>query len=123
MGPCFQKISKCAAALGYPAAAPLVRLDGKNAFRIWKRDRRKHASPNSAQTESVAAGALHVQLAGPASYFGTVVEKPTIGDGDRPVERKDVARANRLMYGAGVLALIVWEAILLPLALFGGLGL
>ncbi|MBQ4423437.1 MAG: cobalamin biosynthesis protein CobD [Clostridia bacterium] len=110
-------------ALAMIVAAPLVRLDGKNAFRIWKRDRRKHASPNSAQTESVAAGALHVQLAGPASYFGTVVEKPTIGDGDRPVERKDVARANRLMYGAGVLALIVWEAILLPLALFGGLGL
>ncbi len=110
-------------ALAMIAASPALKLDGRNAFRIWKRDRRKHASPNSAQTESVAAGALHVQLAGPASYFGTVVEKPTIGDGDRPVERKDVARANRLMYGTGVLALIVWEAILLPLALFGGLGL
>ena len=49
------------------AAAPLVGLDGKNAFRIWRCDRRKHASPNSAQTEAAMARALHVPLAGPAS--------------------------------------------------------
>ncbi|MBR0507038.1 MAG: cobalamin biosynthesis protein CobD [Clostridia bacterium] len=105
------------------AAAPLVRLDGKNAFRIYLRDRKKHASPNSAQTESVAAGALHVQLAGPASYFGKITQKPYLGDADRAIERKDVSRTNRLMYVAGALVLLVFEAILLPLALFGGFGL
>ena len=110
-------------ALAMIAVSPLLKLDGRNAFRIWKRDRRRHASPNSAQTESVAAGALHVELAGPASYFGKVVLKPTLGDNDRPIERKDAARANQLMYGASVLLLILFEAILLPLALFGGLGL
>lgn len=110
-------------ALAMIAASPALKLDGRNAFRIWKRDRRKHASPNSAQTESVAAGALHIELAGPASYFGKRVEKPTLGDGDRPIERADVRRTSGLMYGASILVLLLFEAILLPLAFFGGLGL
>ena len=110
-------------ALAMIVTAPICRLDGTNAFRIWKRDRRKHASPNSAQTESVAAGALHIELAGPASYFGKRVEKPTLGDNDRPIERKDVRRVNALMYGASILLLILFEAIGLPLSFFGGLGL
>ena len=110
-------------ALAMIAVAPLLKLDGKNAFRIYLRDRRKHASPNSAQTESVAAGALHIELAGPASYFGKRVEKPTLGDNDRPIEREDVGRTNALMYGASVLLLILFEAIGLPLALLGGLAL
>ncbi len=93
------------------AAAPLVGLDGKNAFRIWRCDRRKHASPNSAQTEAAMAGALHVQLAGPASYFGERVEKPYIGDPDRPIEPEDIRRANRLMYAAGFLGILVMGAV------------
>ena len=110
-------------ALAMIAVSPILKLDGKNAARIWKRDRRKHASPNSAQTESVAAGALHVALAGPASYFGKVADKPVLGDPDRPIERRDVRRANALMYGASVLLLILTEAIGLSLAFFGGFGL
>ncbi|MCL2461649.1 MAG: adenosylcobinamide-phosphate synthase CbiB, partial [Defluviitaleaceae bacterium] len=66
------------------AGAYLLRFDGKNALRIWRRDRRCHASPNSAQTESVCAGALGVRLAGPASYFGVIHDKPHIGDDARP---------------------------------------
>ena len=70
---------------------------GKQAWRIWRRDNRKHASPNSAQTESVCAGALGIQLAGDASYFGRIVKKPCIGDPTRPVEAEDIRRTNRLM--------------------------
>ena len=70
---------------------------GKQAWRIWRRDNRKHASPNSAQTESVCAGALGIQLAGDASYFGKVVKKPYIGDSTRAVEAEDIRRMNRLM--------------------------
>jgi adenosylcobinamide-phosphate synthase len=99
------------------AAAPLVGLDGKNALRIWRRDRRKHASPNSAQTEAAMAGALHVQLAGPASYFGERVEKPYIGDPDRPIEPEDIRRANRLMYAAGFLGILVMGAVRVMLVL------
>lgn len=73
-------------------------FSGKGAYRIYKRDRRNHASPNSAQTESVCAGALGIQLAGDAVYFGKVVKKPHIGDAVRPVEYEDIRRANRLMY-------------------------
>lgn len=73
-------------------------FDGKNAYRIFKRERFNHASPNSAQTESVCAGALRVQLAGDAVYFGKLVKKKYIGDGLREIEYEDIKRANRLMY-------------------------
>ena len=97
-------------ALLMSAAAPVVGLDGRNALRIWRRDRRKHASPNSAQTESACAGALHVRLAGDAWYFGKLHKKPYIGDDDRPVEAEDIRRANRLMYAASVLMLVISAA-------------
>lgn len=88
-------------------AAFLLRMDYRNAARIYRRDRRKHASPNSAQTEAVCAGALHVQLAGDAYYFGKLVHKPVIGDADRRAEAEDIRRANRLMYAASVIVLAV----------------
>ena len=72
--------------------------DGKRAFQIHQRDRRNHASPNSAQTESACAGALGIQLAGDASYFGKIVKKPYIGDAVRKVEFEDIKRVNHLMY-------------------------
>ena len=79
------------------ASAGLLGLDASNAWRIYRRDRRKHASPNSAHTESVVAGALHVALAGDARYFGVWLKKETIGDSDRPVETQDIRRTNRMM--------------------------
>ena len=88
-------------------AAPISGLDGRNAFRIWRRDRRNHASPNSAQTESACAGALHLRLAGDAWYFGKLHKKPYIGDDDRPVEPADIRRANKLMYVTSVFMLII----------------
>ena len=83
-------------------------MDTKNAAKIYKRDRRNHASPNSAQTEAAMAGALDVQLAGNAYYFGKLYEKPTIGDPIRPVEPEDIKRANRLMYAASILGVVVF---------------
>ena len=71
-------------------------FDGKNAYHIFKRDRFNHASPNSAQTESVCAGALRVQLAGDAVYFGKLVKKKYIGDGLREIEYEDIKSANRM---------------------------
>ena len=100
-------------ALAMIGAAFLLRLDGKGALRVWRRDRRNHASPNSAQTESACAGALGVQLGGNASYFGKLHEKPTIGDPLRPIERADVARACILMYGTNLLLLALYGMILL----------
>ena len=97
-------------ALGMIAAAALTGFDGANAARIWRRDRRKHASPNSAQTESVCAGALHIRLAGNAYYFGKLYEKPFIGDDDRPVEAADISRSCKLMYGTSIFLLLVLEA-------------
>ena len=95
------------------AAAYLAGRDfnGTRAFFVYRRDRRKHASPNSAHTEAVCAGALGVRLAGDASYFGKIVKKPYIGDDVRPVEISDIRRANRLLYVTAFLC----EAILLAL--------
>ena len=92
-------------------AAALCGNDAKNASKIWRRDRRKHESPNSAQTESAMAGALGVRLAGPASYFGVIHEKPFIGDALRPIETEDITRANRLMYADSFLGLIIFSAL------------
>lgn len=100
-------------------SAYLFGADGKNAAKIWKRDRRKHASPNSAQTESVCAGALDIRLAGDAYYFGELHKKEFIGDDIRPPESEDIRRANRLMYCTSVIVLIVGAA--LRAAIFGGL--
>lgn len=78
-------------------------FDGKRAWYIFKRDRYRHASPNSAQTEAVCAGALGIRLAGNASYFGKIVEKPYIGDAERAVETEDIKRTNRLLYATAIL--------------------
>lgn len=93
------------AGLLWVAAAAFTHNDAKGAWKIWRRDRRRHASPNSAQTESACAGALGVQLAGPAYYFGEYYAKPTIGDALRPIEPEDILRANQMMYVASAFAL------------------
>ena len=106
------------AGLLWVAAAALTGSSARGAWKIWRRDRRNHASPNSAQTESACAGALGVQLAGPAYYFGEYYDKPTIGDALRPVEPKDILRANRMMYAESLLALALGIALrLLVLAM------
>ncbi len=92
-------------------ASAFCGLDARNAWKIFLRDRRNHSSPNSAHTEAAAAGALHIQLAGNAYYFGKLYEKPTIGDPDRPVEYEDIRRVNRLLYATAVLALIVFMVV------------
>ena len=86
-------------------AAFLTGQDGKNAFRIVKRDHANHLSPNCAWSEAAAAGALHIQLGGTHNYFGKPVEKPTIGDADRPAEKQDIHRANLFLYAASFLML------------------
>ena len=97
------------------AVSGLAGLSGKQATRIWKRDKRCHKSPNSAQTEAACAGALGVQLAGDAYYFGKLVHKPTIGDALRLIEAEDIKRANRLMYLSSAACLIVCCALRLML--------
>lgn len=87
-------------------------LDARNAAFIFHRDRYKHASPNSAQTEAVCAGALQIQLAGNASYFGIIKEKPFIGDPVHEITYEDIKRANRLMYATAILCEILCLAVL-----------
>ena len=90
------------------AAGALLQLDVKNGWKIFRRDRCKHASPNSAQTESVCAGLLGLRLAGDAWYHGVLHKKDYIGDAKREIELEDIPRAGRLMYLTAVLALVVF---------------
>ncbi len=89
------------------AASFLIGLDYRNAFKIYKRDKTNHSSPNSAKTESVCAGALNVQLAGDAYYFGKLVKKKTIGDSKRNIKIDDIKTANNLMYTTAFIAFII----------------
>ncbi len=90
--------------------------DGKNALRIYRRDGRKSESPNSACCEAVCAGALHIELGGPASYFGKPVVKPYLGDPDRPIEYTDIRRACTLSKCASVLSLLLLTLLRILLA-------
>lgn len=92
-------------------ASCLAGLNGKNAAKIYRRDRSKHASPNSAHTEAVMAGALEIQLAGDAWYFGKLHKKPFIGDPIRKIEIEDIPRSHKLMYTTAVLSVILFGII------------
>ena len=93
------------------AAGAILGMDAKNGWRIWRRDRRNHASPNSAQTESVCAGLLGVRLAGDAYYHGVLHKKPYIGDARREIEYEDIPRAGRLLYATAALSLLLFGGI------------
>ncbi len=104
-------------ALLMTASAGILKLFDRSysagrAFRIWRRDRRKHLSPNSAQTESTCAGALGIRLGGLSYYGGVAVDKPYLGDAIRAIENKDIIRAGRLMFVSEALTLLICLAIL-----------
>lgn len=80
--------------------------DGKNAAKIYQRDRKKSESPNASQTEAVCAGALQIQLLGDAYYFGKLHKKPSIGDKIQQVTPKKIQEVNQLMYATTILALV-----------------
>ena len=103
------------AALLLIAAAGLAGEDADGALRIWRRDRRKHASPNSAQCEAAMAGALGLRLCGPAVYFGRLYDKPWLGDGTREIVPGDIRRACRLEYIGAFLGLLIFGLLRLGL--------
>lgn len=90
-----------------PVAALLLGLNAHNSWRIFLRDRKNHASPNSGHSEAAVAGALEVQLGGSNIYFGKVVEKPTIGDESQQITPKHILLANRLMLVTTILAALL----------------
>jgi adenosylcobinamide-phosphate synthase len=99
----FNFIPSRVSALLMIAASYILGMNYKNAYKIFKRDRYNHKSPNSAQTESVCAGALNIMLGGENYYGGILVHKPTIGDNIREVEIEDIQRANKLMFTTSLL--------------------
>lgn len=100
----------------------LTKMDGRQAWYIFRRDRYRHASPNSAQTEAACAGALGIQLGGNAYYFGKLHDKETIGDTGRKTEAADIRRANVLLYGTAVLAMVLFGGCKYAVLLAAGIG-
>ena len=107
----FNYIPARLSALLMIAAGTLLGFDGKNGWKIFRRDRYNHASPNSAQTESVCAGLLGLRLAGDAWYHGVLHKKKFIGDPLREIEPEDIPKACRLLYGTALLSLAVFAAV------------
>lgn len=105
--------ARIAALIMILSAGLLPGMSLKNSWKIYKRDRYKHASPNSAQTEAACAGALGVMLAGNAYYFGKLYEKPTIGDANRSIEIEDIKRANKLLYMTSFITLLMGLSVLM----------
>lgn len=101
------RVTGCLMVLG---AFLLPGMDGRNSWHIYLRDRKNHASPNSAHGEAACAGALHLRLAGDAWYFGTLHKKPYIGEDRRLIEAADIRRANRLMFASQALLMGVLAA-------------
>ncbi len=95
------------------AAGALLGMDAKGGWRIFRRDRFNHASPNSAQTESVCAGLMGLRLAGDAWYHGVLHKKPFIGDPIREIENGDIPRVCRLLYATAALSLLLCGGLLL----------
>lgn len=95
-----------------PMAALISGMDYKNSWKIFRRDRLNHASPNSAHTEACVAGALNVQLGGSNFYFGKKVDKPTIGDPLQPVVADHILKANRLLFITTFLAAAIGISLL-----------
>lgn len=107
----FNYIPSRIAALLMLVSSYILKLDYRNAYKIYKRDRYNHKSPNSAQTESVCAGALNLMLGG-SSYYGKILmEKPAIGDNNREAEAEDIKRANKLMYMTSILCVVLGTAL------------
>ncbi len=94
-------------------AGGLLGLNFRNGWKIFLRDRYHHASPNSAQTESVCAGLLGLRLAGDACYHGVLHKKKYIGEALRPITPEDIPLSDRLMYATAVLTLVICLILLL----------
>ena len=107
----FNYIPARISALLMLAAGTILGMDGRNGWKIFRRDRYNHASPNSAQTESVCAGLLGLRLAGDAWYHGVLHKKKYIGDPLREIEPEDIPRACRLLYLTAFLGLVVFGAV------------
>lgn len=100
-------------------ASWLCKMDSRAAYSIYKRDRYNHKSPNSAHTEAACAGALGIQLAGDAYYFGVLHHKPTIGEATRPVSIEDIKRTNDLMYVTCILGLVFFSLVRILFLMIG----
>lgn len=91
-------------------SAPFIGGSIFKSFKIMLRDRNNHKSPNCAYPEAAAAGALGIELGGTNIYFGTPVEKPTLGDAVRPLSLQDIKMSNKLMFITELLFLLISEA-------------
>ena len=107
----FNYIPARLSALLMLGAGTILGMDVKNGWKIFKRDRYNHASPNSAQTESVCAGLLGLRLAGDAWYHGVLHKKKFIGDPLREIEPEDIPKSCGLLYATAVISLAVFAAV------------
>ncbi|MCD6397936.1 MAG: cobalamin biosynthesis protein CobD [Spirochaetaceae bacterium] len=90
---------------GKVAGNPLI-----TTWQIMIRNHDKTASPNAGYPEAAMAGALGIQLGGEASYFGKIINKPTIGDNTRNPDAGDISTSLKIIE-VSVLTFIILSGI------------
>ena len=88
-------------------SSPIVKGNVLNSLKIMIRDRKNHKSPNCAYPEAATAGALGVRLGGDNVYFGQVMKKPTLGDYNKKLDKKDIIQTVKLMYSSEIIFMII----------------
>ena len=101
-------------------ASLILGFNYKNSYKIYKRDKFNHSSPNSAHPEAAVAGALGVILGGVNYYFGKPVPKPTIGDSINAIDTNTVYKTNKLLYLTSALGVVLSLAINIIINYIGG---
>lgn len=91
-----------------PVAAAAAGFDARGALRVARRDRLKHASPNSAHGEALFAGALGVELGGPTEYAGGIRDNPVIGAGGKKTAAVHAHSAAALVIACGLVLLVAF---------------
>ncbi|MBR1422314.1 MAG: cobalamin biosynthesis protein CobD [Ruminococcus sp.] len=82
-------------------------LSVKDAWKVYKKDKRHSPSPNTAQTQSVCAGALGLTLGGDIYRKGTLIKRHTIGFGDKEATSNDIFWVNQLLMGVSCIAVFI----------------
>ena len=96
--------------------AAISRESAMAGWKIARRDRLKHLSPNAGHPESFVAGTLGIKLGGPVLYQEETVEKPWLGDEDEEVGPDHIRRCCRLIYRSSWVALLLFSASLLSMS-------
>ena len=82
-------------------------LSVKDAWKVYRKDKRHSPSPNAAQTQSVCAGAMDLTLGGDIVRKGEVIKRPAIGNGKKEATSNDIFWTTQMMMSASAMTVFL----------------